>query len=128
ELIALLPNAKEVFAALHVDSGADKQIISSGWQHVAEYSHALARRLNHADTGEFRFVRNVLVEAAEQTSAESHETDLNWETPAWSPTPQHEAAQTLPWLTHLGVDSEILRMIKKLAGCAIPSVRFLLAS
>src|SRR5439155_22029859 len=100
----------------------------SAWQHVAEYSHALARRLNRADTDEFRFVKNVLVEAAEHTSAESHETDLNWETPAWSPTPQHEAAQTLPWLTHLGVDPEILRMIKKLADCAIPSVRFLLAS
>jgi hypothetical protein len=129
ELKLLLPQANKLFAALHDDCAADEPVIAAAWQRVAEYAHALGRRITGADTDEYRFVRKVLLESGNQATTELEgETDLNWETAAWSPTPIHEAAQSLPWLTHFGADPEILQTIKKLASSKIPSVRFLLAS
>jgi len=129
EVIALLPSAKDVFAALHKDTDAERQVIDAAWQHVSEYARVLSRQLTREDSETFWFVRTVLVEAVEYPSEDRHtEANVKWESATWSPSPVHAAAQTLPRLTHFAIDAAIVQLIKKLSTDPVPSVRFLLAS
>lgn len=125
----LLPAARVLFAALQQESGANPLVISAAFQHLAEYAQLVAKHLTSSDSDEFRFVKEVMLRAAEDPSPQPEpEADAAWDSAAWSPAPRHEAAQALPWLTHFGADPELFRLIEKLAVDPVPSVRFLLSS
>ena len=53
--------------------------------------------------------------------------DRDFTTASWSPVPQTEAAQGLPWLAIRGRDDEVLDEISALAHSREPSVRYLTA-
>lgn len=128
ELLDLVPAARVLFEAIEKETKADPLVISAAFQHLAEYAHLIAKHLTSSDSDEFRFVRQVIVKAAEDAAPDTQPEDGEWDSAAWSPAPRHEAAQTLPWLTHFGRDAELFRLIEKLAVDPVPSVRFLLSS
>lgn len=129
ESLDLVPVARRLFEALEKEANADPLVISAAFQHLAEYAHLIAKHLTSSKSDEFRFVRQVMLKAAEDVEPHPQpDEDAAWDSAAWSPAPRHEAAQTLPWLTHFGRDAELLHLIEKLAADPVPSVRFLLSS
>ena len=128
DVMALVPTARQLFAVLQAPTEAEAPVILSAWTYLSRFAHQAARRLNRVETDDFRFLRAVILEAAKHPAPEPQpERDAQWADATWSPAPRHEAAQTLPWLTHFGPDEEVLNSIDHLTADPVPSVRFLLA-
>ena len=121
---AILPTAKRVVEALPnfpVEESVWKIAKTTG----ATCAAAMSRGISNAGTEAFAFCRQFLLACAE-TSALLQRVDIDQTAPvrAWSPSPQTEAAEGLPWLMRLIPDPEMLAAITVLATASTPAVRF----
>jgi DNA polymerase III delta prime subunit len=123
---AILPAARDLYAALHAEPSADLPVIDSAWTTLAASVEAMSRGINNSDHEEYGFCREVLIRCSQHRLPESDpEADAKFNMPAWSPSPRAEAAQGLPWLAFHAVDKELLQAIEALTQDKSPAVRFL---
>lgn len=126
---ALLPVAVTLDALLEKPSDADAAVKAAAVTHLASFASDALLRTKQAGTDRYRLLRKLILNAARSDDPQPDpKADTEWTFAAWSPAPRNEAAQVLPWLTHLADDREALDAILTLAGDPVPSVRFLLAS
>jgi len=113
---------------LSKNTSADAPVLRAAWTHLSSFAAEAVRRTKSAEIERFPLLRQIVLEAAVHPDPVFNpDSDPNWSNASWSPAPRNEAAQSLPWLTHLGKDEEALAAIQKLAHDPVPSVRFLLA-
>jgi hypothetical protein len=122
-----ISSAMELLKAL--SKGEVEETLSrTAWSHLASFASDALRQTASSSAAGFEFLRSVVLASANHKDPEPNaKYDLKWDHPSWSPAPRNEAAQALPWLTHLREDLEALSAIKKLLNDPVPSVRFLLA-
>ncbi|RIK82265.1 hypothetical protein DCC62_00540 [candidate division KSB1 bacterium] len=124
----ILPVAKQTYAALDQDTGADAPVINKAWTKLASCTATMSRGTTDPNSDAFQFCREILLLCAEHNLPEPDPIyDGNYNSPGWSPAPRNEAAQGLPWLAARNPDTEILEAIEMLVHDKVPSVRFLAA-
>lgn len=123
---SLLPTVSALREALRTID-ADESVVSAGWTHLAGFASDALLRTETAESERFKILRSIVLEASvhPEPIPDPH-YDKNWSSATWSPKPRNDAAEALPWLTHFGVDKQVITAIQKLATDPVPSVRFLL--
>lgn len=126
----IFPIFKQAFEVLHSDHGADEPVENALWTKIGECAETMAKTLDDADTEEFRFCRQALIECAQHPEPQPDtEIDSKFDHPHWSPAPRNEAAQGLPWMAiRVQDDTEMVDNIETLSRDPKPSVRFLVTS
>jgi hypothetical protein len=123
---SILSVAKELYAALSQNIGADPAVLNSAWTKLASCVETMSREVAEPESDEFQFCREVLLLCAKHESPEPDlEYDSKYNSQSWSPAPRNEAAQGLPWLAARKPDAEIVKAIEALVYDKVPSVRFL---
>ena len=93
---------------------------------IATAAMLVARAARPSDAS-FELVRSILQEAAGQPLvAEDASTHGDPESPGWSPRPETEAAQGLPWVALRRPDQETLRTIEALVCNPDATIRYLI--
>jgi hypothetical protein len=106
------PDAREL---LQTQLAAAGKLVAKAEGDVSPASRAIAK--------------DVLIEAAKvPLRFDAEWLSRQFTSPSWSPIPQTEAAQGLPWLIVWGPDGDVLDAIQALAESQEPSVRFLIAA
>jgi hypothetical protein len=96
---------------------------------VASAAQRIAKAKGSIPEPALRVARAALLTAArEPLTIDEEHLDRAFDMPSWSPIPQTEAAQGLPWLVVREADEEVLDAIESLAESREPSVRFLVAT
>ncbi len=127
-IVQLVPRAASLKSLLTSPNDTDLAVLHTAWVHLASFASSALTLTKSADSPSFPFLRDlVLLCAANPRPIPDSERDAVWNNPSWSPEPRTEAAQVLPWLTHLQSNPEILEAIERLVDDPVPSVRFLLA-
>jgi hypothetical protein len=125
----LLPTAAALSELLAKPHAASPAVLSTAATHLASFASNAIQKTRETGSEKFRLLRQLMLAAADSPEPRANpDHDAKWNFAAWSPAPRIEAAQALPWLTHLGEDGEAVAAITKLARDPVPSVRFLLAS
>ena len=123
---SILPVAKESYAALNQNMGADPAVLNSAWTKLASCVETMSREVAEPESDEFQFCREVLLLCAKHEAPKPNpKYDLKYNSPSWSSAPRNEAAQGLPWLVARKPDAKIVKAIEALVHDKVPSVRFL---
>jgi hypothetical protein len=123
---ATLPSARDLYAALQMESGADQAVIDSGWTTLAASVERMSWGIKDGNREAFRLCREILIRCSQHHLPEPDPAaDANFNRPSWSPTPRTEAAKALPWLSIRAADEELLQAIEALTHDSSPAVRFL---
>lgn len=128
QIDGLLPTAERLRDALLNNPDAEEPVVLSAWTHLFDFGSNALCRTKEVGTYRFALLRDLVLRAVEHPEPEPNpEHDANWRSACWSPAPRNEAAEALPWLSHLQKDERVLSAIRKLALDPVPSVRFLLS-
>lgn len=120
----ILP-ALEATNRLLADTDADAPVVAMVRTRVASAAMAAARRMTPEEPG-FELVRSVLLDAARHPLIDGDEPkNEDRDYPSWSPRPETEAAQGLPWIALRRPDSETLGAIELLVKSPDAIIRYL---
>ena len=120
----ILPMLEEGYATVTGNTEADQEVVDLLWYKLTACAAILSRVTNNPEGFMFSFCRQVLLDGAEHHLPESDlESDVQLDSPMYSPFPRHEAAHGLLRLTFRRSDPEMLDAIEKLARDPVPSVR-----
>jgi hypothetical protein len=124
--VNLMQSARDVLSQY---PEADPKVKSNLLTQLSSAAVQLVRRFQKLNGEEAKFVRGVLLGAAEHPDpVPDEEHDSKWEHASWSPSPRNDAAQGLAWLLLLRPDDEEAKAaVDRLADDPVPSVRFLIA-
>jgi len=105
---------------------ADPAVIVDARTDVNGAAKLAARRLQPEHPG-FALVRRMLLNAAQNPAVRFDEPENeDKDSPSWSPRPETEAAEGLPWLAMRGgADAEVLAAIESLSGDFDATIRYL---
>ena len=119
---------EEGYATVTGNTEADQEVVDLLWYKLTACAAILSRVTNNSESFMFSFCRQVLLDGAEHHLPESgFESDVQLDSPMYSPFPRHEAAHGLLRLTFRRSDPEMLDAIEKLAHDPVPSVRMVTA-
>ncbi len=120
----ILPTVEEA-SKLVREGGADGPVVEIVRTRIATTAMLAARTAAPAD-GSFATIRSILLEAAGEAVVRGVEPENEErEDAAWSPRPETEAAQGLPWLGRRQGDQETLRAIEALVRSPDAIIRYL---
>ena len=121
---SLLPPLKAAYKTIKRTMEADREVIDSLWYKLTACAAILARVADNPESHLFDFCRAVLLDGAtHELPKPDPQRDAQFNDPAYSPCPRHEAARGLLRLTARHPDPEILDAIELLANDLVPSVR-----
>ena len=124
----ILPMLEEGYATVTGNTEADQEVVDLLWYKLTACAAILSRVTNNPESFMFSFCRQVLLDGAEHHLPESDlESNVQLDSPVYSPFPRHEAAHGLLRLTFRRSDPEMLDAIEKLARDPVPSVRMVTA-
>ena len=124
----ILPMLEEGYATVNGNTEADQEVVDLLWYKLTACTAILSRVTNNPESFMFSFCRQVLLDGAEHHLPESDlESDVQLDSPIYSPSPRHEAAHGLLRLTFRRSDPEMLDAIETLASDSVPSVRMVTA-
>ena len=124
----ILPTLEEGYTSITENTVADKKVADLLWYKLTACAAILGRVANNSEGNLFVLCRQVLLHGAAHELPESNsELDTEFNSPAYSPFPRHEAARGLLRLTARQSDAEMLGAIEKLANDPVPSVRMVTA-
>ena len=124
----ILPMLEEGYATVTGNTEADQEVVDLLWYKLTACAAILSRVTNNPESFMFSFCRQVLLAGAEHHLPESDlESDVQFDSPMYSPFPRHEAAHGLLRLTFRRSDPEMLDATEKLARDPVPSVRMVTA-
>ena len=121
---SIIPTIGETRALLRKD--LDPPLLRTAWTRLAAAAKTAARAISLISSHDLSVLKEILLDASER-EVES-EVDSEFTHPAWSPSPQTEAAQGLPWIAIRDPSPEVLQAITKLSRARSPSVRYLVGS
>lgn len=122
----ILPPLQEAYATVNGNKKATKKVIDSLWYKLTACVAVLGRVTN-LESKWFSFCRQVLLQAAKHELPKLDTSDVQSDTPMYSPFPRHEAAQGLLRLATRQPDAKMLDAIESLASDPVPSVRMVVA-
>ena len=123
----IFPPLQEAYATVNGNAKADKEIIDSLWYKLTACVAALGRVTN-LESKRFSFCRQVLLQVAKHELLNPDLlSDVQSDTPMYSPFPRHEAAQGLLRLATRQPDEKMLDAIESLASDPVRSVRMVAA-
>ena len=124
----ILPTLKEGYTSITENTVADKKVADLLWYKLTACAAILGRVANNSEGNLFVLCRQVLLHGAAHELPESNsELDTEFNSPAYSPFPRHEAARGLLRLTTRHSDAEMLDTVDMLASDRVPSVRMVTA-
>lgn len=104
----------------------DKTALTTAWRELTGAAEIVVRAELEFNSGDYSFVKQVLLKGAEVKNPWVDNFDDNkFTSGAYSPYAKTEAAQALPWFARFGRDQDVLKAITDLAVDADPSVRYL---
>ena len=107
------------------DGDADAPVVEMVRTRIATAAMLAARVVESTDTG-FGTVRAILLDAARKSLVDGDEPrNEDSDYPAWSPRPETEAAQGLPWVALRQPDQEALGAIEAMVGSGDAIIRYL---
>ena len=113
----ILPSLHEVHATIEGNTKADKEVIDSLWYKLTACVSILGRVADKLESNQFDFCRQMLLRGAKhEIPKPDSERDSQFDFPAYSPSPRHEAACGLLRLATRQVDEEMLESIESLAS------------
>lgn len=121
---AILPPIEESLGLIRQDGGAEPPVIAMARTRVATAAMLAARTVKPGEAG-FDLIRTTLLEAARQPLIGDEPRNEDRDFPAWSPRPETEAAQGLPWIALRQRDNDVLDAIDRLAQSPDAIVRYL---
>ena len=125
----ILPLLQEAYITIEGNTKADKEVIDSLWYKLTACVSILGRVADKLENNQFDFCRQVLLRGAKhEIPKPDPERDSQFDFPAYSPSPRHEAACGLLRLATRQLDGEILESIESLASDPVPSVRMIAAA
>lgn len=129
EVVTLLDQMLKAQSDLDNTSDVAPEVAHLVATRIAAAAAVIAEAEGDAPLEMMATARLVLLAAAYRPHRLSEEElSREFDTPAWSPSPQTAAAQGLPWLIIRSRDEEVLEAIEHLVGSPDPAVRFLTAS
>lgn len=125
----ILPPLQEAYATIEGDTKADKEVIDTLWYKLTACVSILGRVADKLERNQFDFCRQMLLRGANhEIPKPDSERDSQFDFPAYSPSPRHEAACGLLRLATRQVDEEMLESIESLASDPVPSIRMIAAA
>ena len=125
---SLLPPLKAAYKTIKSTMEADREVIDSLWYKLTACAAILGQVADNPESHLFNFCREVLLDGAtHELPKPDPQRDAQFNDPAYSPCPRHEAARGLLRLTARHPDPEILDAIELLANDPVPSVRMVTA-
>ena len=120
----ILPTIEQANELLRED-GADRPVVEMVRTRIATTAMIAARTATPADRS-FAAIRSILLDAAAEAAVGDIEPmNEEREDAAWSPRPETEAAQGLPWLGRRQQDRETLQAIESLVRSPDAIIRYL---
>lgn len=120
---------RELQRLLATTAGLQRDAVELVTTRVAAAAGLIVKAKGEVPPENLSTARAVLMEAAHLPFQNPEErATRDFDMPAWSPSPQTEAAQALPWLIIQKSDEQVLDAIEHLARSPEPSVRFLVAT
>ena len=125
---SILPPLKAAYKTIKSTMEADREVIDSLWYKLTSCAAILGQVADNPESHLFNFCREVLLDGAtHELPKPEPQRDAQFNDPAYSPCPRHEAARGLLRLTARHPDPEILDAIELLANDRVPSVRMVTA-
>ena len=125
---SILPPLKAAYKTIKSTMEADREVIDSLWYKLTACAAILGQVADNPESHLFNFCREVLLDGAtHELPKPDPQRDAQFNDPAYSPCPRHEAARGLLRLTARHPDPEILDAIELLANDPVPSVRMVTA-
>ena len=107
------------------DSDADAPVVAMVQTRIATVAMLTARTAQPSDAS-FELIRSILLEAARPPVVDGDEPkNMDQDYPTWSPRPETEAAQGLPWIALRQPDQETLGTIEALVRNPDAIIRYL---
>ena len=125
----ILPPLQKAYSTIEGNTKADKEVIDSLWYKLTACVSILGRVADKLESNQFNFCRQMLLRGAKhEIPKPDPERDSQFDFPAYSPSPRHEAACGLLRLATRQVDEEMLESIESLVSDPVPSIRMIAAA
>jgi hypothetical protein len=129
ELVPIYGEMENARDLLRTTPNASTDVVETLETRIASAAVVIAEAEGEVPEGLTSAARTVLLAAAQKPINLTEEDELrDFDVPSWSPVPQTEAAQGLPWLALRERDEQVLDAIEHLSRSPEPSVRFLTAT